>query len=108
MWEEADPVGVDSGWGVAVDSDLAVNRCRPGERADERRFACPVGADQPENLAVGHREVDPVEGDRLAVAFADAGGDNSLVHSRTQGGFGLRIPFRRADAIESPARDDKP
>ena len=57
---------------VAGDNGLAAgDRDQRRHHADERAFAGAVGAEQAEDLAVGHREGDALHGFKVAVALDD-------------------------------------
>src|SRR6476659_10045329 len=56
---------------LAIEADAAglVGK-RPANAIHQRRFARPVGTDQPDALTLGDREIDAVERDKAAEAFA--------------------------------------
>ncbi len=54
-------------------SDAAVGHAQPGNRLYQCTFACAVGAEDAEDLAFLHPKRHAVDGDMLAVTFAQIG-----------------------------------
>src|ERR1700688_1537179 len=78
----------------------------PGDQPKERRLSGAVGADQAEDLAGLHGEIDVADGDESAAAFGQtATGENRLrsVHCVTES-FGALAAPRRTSRSKMPSR----